>query len=99
MRSWFWIAAPSTTSAATRSFWLETRFTEAFGISKMAMQCGGRVRITEGRLLSRNAAALTTVRQFQSETDAIREAAEPLFARTTLWVLTAFVVTVVAIMF
>jgi hemolysin D len=65
----------------------------------MAMQCGGRVRITEGRLLSRNAAALTTVRQFQSETDAIREAAEPLFARTTLWVLTAFVVTVVAIMF
>jgi HlyD family secretion protein len=49
--------------------------------------------------LSRNADALTTVRQFQSEADAIREAAEPLFARTTLWVLTAFLVAMVAIMF
>ncbi|MCG2643803.1 MULTISPECIES: HlyD family type I secretion periplasmic adaptor subunit [Bradyrhizobium] len=43
-------------------------------------------------------ASLTTVRQFQSETDAIREAAEPLVARATLYVLTAFVVAIVAIM-
>nr|WP_166474151.1 HlyD family type I secretion periplasmic adaptor subunit [Bradyrhizobium symbiodeficiens]QIO98803.1 HlyD family type I secretion periplasmic adaptor subunit [Bradyrhizobium symbiodeficiens] len=43
-------------------------------------------------------ASLTTVRQFQSETDAIREAAEPLVARATLLVLTAFVVAIVAIM-
>src|SRR5579864_5819965 len=44
----------------------------------------------EGRPLSHNVDALTTVRQFQSETDAIREAGEPLFARATLWVLAAF---------
>jgi len=43
-------------------------------------------------------ASLTTVRQFQSETDAIREAAEPLVARATLIVLSAFVVAILAIM-
>lgn len=48
--------------------------------------------------MSRNA-ALATVRQFQSETDAIREAEEPWFARTVLWVLTAFLVTMVVTMF
>jgi len=47
--------------------------------------------------LSRDA-ALATVRQFQSETDAIREAAEPWFARSTLWVLTAFLVAMVSMM-
>jgi HlyD family secretion protein len=47
--------------------------------------------------LSREA-TLTTVRQFQSETDAIREAAEPWFARATLWILTIFLVIMVAIM-
>ncbi|RXH16960.1 HlyD family type I secretion periplasmic adaptor subunit [Bradyrhizobium guangzhouense] len=49
--------------------------------------------------MSRNAPALTTVRQFQSETDAIREAPEPLVARATLWVLVAFLASLVAIMF
>ncbi|MBR0750751.1 HlyD family type I secretion periplasmic adaptor subunit [Bradyrhizobium jicamae] len=49
--------------------------------------------------MSRNSPALTTVRQFQSETDAIREAAEPIFARATLWVLVAFLVSLVALMF
>ncbi|WFU39445.1 HlyD family type I secretion periplasmic adaptor subunit [Bradyrhizobium sp. CB82] len=49
--------------------------------------------------MSRNSTALTTVRQFQSETDAIREAAEPLVARATLWVLLAFLASLVAIMF
>jgi HlyD family secretion protein len=52
----------------------------------------------EGRLLSRNVDALTTVRQFQSDTDAIREAGDPPFARATLWVLTAFLVAIVAYM-
>ncbi|MBB4366804.1 HlyD family secretion protein [Bradyrhizobium sp. CIR18] len=42
--------------------------------------------------------ALATVRQFQSETDAIREEAEPLIARATLFVLSAFMVTIVAIL-
>jgi len=47
--------------------------------------------------LSREA-ALATVRQFQSETDAIREAAEPWFARTTLWILTVFLMAMVTLM-
>jgi HlyD family secretion protein len=42
--------------------------------------------------------ALATVRQFQSETDAIREEAEPLIARATLFVLSAFLLTIVAIL-
>jgi HlyD family secretion protein len=42
--------------------------------------------------------ALATVRQFQSETDAIREAAEPLVARATLFVLSAFLVSMIAIL-
>jgi HlyD family secretion protein len=49
--------------------------------------------------LSRKVTALTTVRQFQSETDEIREAAEPIFARVTLWVLVAFLAAMVAILF
>ena len=47
--------------------------------------------------MSPNQASLATVRQFQSETDAIREAAEPLAARATLFVLSAFLVAIVAI--
>ncbi len=50
------------------------------------------------RPLSPSQASLATVRQFQSETDAIREAAEPLVARATLFVLSAFLVSIVAIM-
>jgi HlyD family secretion protein len=48
--------------------------------------------------LSPSQASLATVRQFQSETDAIREAAEPLVARATLFVLSAFLVSIVAIL-
>jgi hemolysin D len=48
--------------------------------------------------LSPNQASLTTVRQFQSETDAIREEAEPLIARATLFVLSAFLAAIVAIL-
>ncbi|MCG6205218.1 HlyD family type I secretion periplasmic adaptor subunit [Rhodopseudomonas sp. HC1] len=47
---------------------------------------------------SRSAAAVT-VRQFQSETDAIREAPEPLLARATLWVLFSLLVATIAILF
>lgn len=53
----------------------------------------------EGRPLSRSSAAVATVRQFQSETDAIREAPEPVAARATLYVLTAFILVMVALMF
>jgi HlyD family secretion protein len=49
--------------------------------------------------LSPSQASLATVRQFQSETDSIREAAEPVLARATLFVLSAFVVAIVAILF
>ncbi|MGY3614452.1 HlyD family type I secretion periplasmic adaptor subunit [Bradyrhizobium sp. USDA 10063] len=48
--------------------------------------------------MSPNQASLATVRQFQSETDAIREEAEPLVARATLHVLSAFLFAVVAIL-
>jgi hemolysin D len=48
--------------------------------------------------LSPNQASLATVRRFQSETDAIREAAEPLVARATLFVLSAFLASIVAIL-
>ncbi|MGJ4952575.1 HlyD family type I secretion periplasmic adaptor subunit [Bradyrhizobium sp. HKCCYLS20291] len=52
----------------------------------------------EVRPLSANSASLTTVRQFQSETAAIREAPEPIAARATLYVLVAFVVSLVVVM-
>ena len=42
--------------------------------------------------------ALATVRQFQSETDAIREEAEPLAARATLFVLLTFIIVIIAIL-
>ncbi|MCK1368323.1 HlyD family type I secretion periplasmic adaptor subunit [Bradyrhizobium sp. 62] len=48
--------------------------------------------------MSRNVPALGTVRQFQSETDAIREAPDPLVVRATLWVLVAFLLSLVGIM-
>jgi hemolysin D len=49
--------------------------------------------------LSPNQASLATVRQFQSETDAIREAMEPVAARFTVYALTGFLVVCVALMF
>jgi HlyD family secretion protein len=48
--------------------------------------------------LSPSQASLATVRQFQSETDAIREAAEPLAARATLFVLSAFLVAILVVL-
>lgn len=41
---------------------------------------------------------LAVVRQFQSETDAIREAPEPRYARTTVLVLTGLIISCVAVM-
>ena len=48
--------------------------------------------------MSHSQVSLATVRQFQSETDAIREAAEPLVARATLFVLSAFLVSIIVIL-
>nr|WP_244422936.1 HlyD family type I secretion periplasmic adaptor subunit [Bradyrhizobium sp. ORS 278] len=47
---------------------------------------------------SRSPAAVATVRQFQSETDAIREAPEPVGARATLYVLVAMILSLIAVM-
>jgi hemolysin D len=49
--------------------------------------------------LSLDQAYLATVRQFQSETDSIREATEPMFARATVFVLASFVVILVVLAF
>ena len=49
--------------------------------------------------MSPNAAALTVVRQFQSEADAIREAPRPRWAQMTVLLLAALLVSGVAIMF
>lgn len=49
--------------------------------------------------MSPNQASLATVRQFQSETDAIREESEPIAARVTVYALTAFLVVCVGLMF
>ena len=51
-----------------------------------------------GQVLSPNSSALTLVRQFQSETDAIREAPEPRWARITVFVLAGMLVSLIAIM-
>jgi hemolysin D len=48
--------------------------------------------------LSPNSSALTQVRQFQSETDAIREEPEPRWARITVLVLTGLLVSLIIIM-
>src|SRR5437868_12412162 len=83
------------------SCWNATTSTVASGISRIVICPPPAAMIgrpTGVRPLSPNQASLATVRQFQSETDAIREAAEPLLARATLFVLSAFMVAVVAIM-
>lgn len=49
--------------------------------------------------MSPNSSSLAAIRQFQSETAAIREAPEPIAARATLYVLSALVVAVIAILF
>ena len=43
--------------------------------------------------------ALTIVRRFQSETDAIREAPEPVAARRTVFVLAGFIIAIIILMF
>lgn len=49
--------------------------------------------------MSANQASLATVRQFQSEADAIREEAEPLSTRITIYVLVGFIVACLALAF
>ena len=48
--------------------------------------------------MSPRPSALTVVRQFQSETDAISEAPEPRWARITVFVLAGLFVSAIAIM-
>jgi hemolysin D len=48
---------------------------------------------------AKTATAIDIIRQFQSETDEIREAPEPRWARVTVLTLTGFIVTSIAIMF
>jgi hemolysin D len=48
---------------------------------------------------AKTATAIDTIRQFQSETDAIREAPEPRWARVTVLTLTGFIASCFAIMF
>jgi len=48
--------------------------------------------------LSPSPASLQTVRQFQSETDAIREATEPLATRVTVFVMAGFLIAVLVLM-
>src|SRR6201991_1951235 len=84
-----------------RSYWSATIFTALCGISRIRIwrrRAATIGRPSGVRPLSPNQASLATVRQFQSETDAIREAAEPLVARATLFVLTAFLVSIIAVM-
>jgi hemolysin D len=52
-----------------------------------------------GQSQARAGTGIDAVRQFQSETDAIREAPEPRWARVTVWTLTGMIVTAIAIMF
>ena len=52
-----------------------------------------------GRFERRATTAIDIVRQFQSETDEIREATEPRWARATVWTLAGMIVTAIAIMF
>jgi hemolysin D len=47
---------------------------------------------------SPNSRQLTVVRQFQSETDALRETPEPRFARVTVWALSGLIVVSLAVM-
>ena len=49
--------------------------------------------------MSLKSSALAVVRRFQSETDAIREAREPLVARITLFALAGLIAILVAISF
>lgn len=50
-------------------------------------------------LKSSTKSALATIRRFQSETEAIRESSEPIRARITVFVLTAFVISIVVMLF
>src|SRR6185312_2037 len=95
------IAGRSTISGGMRSCWIGTTSTVRFGTSRTRIsrrRSTATSRNFGARPLSHSQASLATVRQFQSETDAIREAAEPLVARATLFVLSAFLVSIIAIL-
>jgi HlyD family secretion protein len=56
-------------------------------------------QVEKQKQLAASEADLVVVNQFQSETDAIREAPEPRWARSTTWLLGGFVTTIVVLMF
>ena len=81
----------SPTLDGTKSCYDGARFTAIFGISRIVI-CRrlpiGLLNLPPGvKALSRKQSHLAIVRQFQSETDAIREAPQPVRARLTLWLL------------
>jgi len=77
-----------------KSYWNEMTSTVRSGISKTTIW--SRLRATSLplglRALSPEQASLATVRQFQSETDAIREVPEPFAARLTIFMLAGLLV-------
>src|ERR1700755_3142846 len=84
-----------------RSYWSATIFTALCGLSRIRIwrRRAATIGRTSGvRPLSPNQASLATVRRFQSETDAIRERAGPLVAGATVFVLSAFLVAIVAVL-
>jgi HlyD family secretion protein len=52
--------------------------------------------LSRNKALTRKSNDVAVVRQFQSETDAIREAPDPWFARTTVWSLSGLIVLAIA---
>ena len=95
------IAVGFTMSAGIQNCWRAATSTAIFGISKRGMSClrvGVKSRRSGTPALSDKRSQLAVVRQFQSETDAIREAPEPRYARITVFVLTGFIVSCVTVM-
>lgn len=83
-----------------KSLWEEMKSTVRFGISRIAIWPRLRaISLPSGprRLSLENVASLASVREFQSETDTIRELPEPPILRATIMVLAGFLVIGLAI--
>src|SRR5262249_10664977 len=102
MPSSFLRAVPCTTLVVTRSCSSAAISTATCGTSRtgtgLLLHRAVTSRRREGLALSPKSAALGVVRQFQSETDAIREAPEPRWARFTVLVLAALLASLILIM-
>jgi hemolysin D len=85
-----------------KNYWEETKFTVRSGISRIAIWAPLLgINLRSGPPLSslENASSLASVRQFQSEVDAIRELPEPPILRATIMVLVGFLVAGLAVTF